>query len=68
MIGTELILQKLLCKGCHKKNKRLTLLFISFTIFNIYYCDFNEDLGLEVRKYPVKVRNDISTQHREFLI
>ena len=42
MIGTELILQKLLCKGCHKKTKR-----------------FNEDLGLEVRKYPVKVRKEI---------
>ena len=29
---------------------------------------FNGGLGLEVGKYPVKFRNDISTQHREILI
>ena len=39
--------------------------FNNFQYFTVIFCG---DLGSEVRKYPVKFRNDISTQTGEILI
>ena len=57
--GTEL-------KGV-QKNQTVDIFLCNFYNFQ-YFTVILRDLGLEVRKYPVKFRNDISTQTREILI
>ena len=59
---------ELLSKGCPNKNQTVDIFLGNFYNFQYFTVILHGDLGLEVRKYPVKFRNDISTQTREILI
>ena len=55
---------------CYIKGVQKTVDIFLGNFYNFQYFTviLHGDLGLEVRKYPVKFRNDISTQTREILI
>ena len=55
-------------KGGPKKDQTVDIFLGNFNNFQYFTLIFDGDLGLEVRKYPVKFRSDISTQTREILI
>ena len=51
-----------------QKNQTVDIFHGNFYKFQYFTVILHGDLGLEVRKYPVKFRNDILTQTREILI
>ena len=55
-------------KGGPKKDQTVDIFLGNFNNFQYFTLIFDGDLGLEVRKYPVKFRSDISTQTRVILI
>ena len=50
-----------------QKNQTVDIFLGNSYNFQYFTVIFHGDLGLEVGKYPVKFRNDISTQTREIL-
>ena len=51
-----------------QKNQTVDIFLGNFYNFKYFTVIFHEDLGLDVRTYPEKFCNDISTQTREILI
>ena len=51
-----------------QKNQTVKIFLINFYSFQYSTVIFNGNLGLDLGKYPVKFRNNISTLHREIPI